>query len=208
MSNLTVEIRKALKSIPEELRAASVAKYQAEAERVATQTKAKELDKAIRPHVIDAWTLIQSVLAHAQREGLVTVTNIGPIPMLPDRLVYSRHETNIGSRLERFFGTNCQQRIAFAHGDSWVISMLPGVLDSATATNDNYYPKIRIGRPGPNAFIPATQPLAMLSFDPAYAEIRITGSSAPQESTATLRPQDRVAAALVEVFRQSVLRSQ
>ena len=86
--------------------------------------------------------------------------------------------------------------------------MLPGVLDSPTSTNDNYYPKIRIGRPGPNAFIPMNQPLAMLSFFPATAEIQISDSNTPQESAVALNASDRVAAALIELFRQSVLRSQ
>ena len=201
-SNLTIEIQKALKTIPDDLRAASAAKNQAEAERLATQSKAKEVDKVIRPHVVGAWTLLQSVLAQAQREGLITVTNIGPIPPLPDRLVFSRHETNIPSRLERFFRTNCQQQVA--HGDFWVISMLPGVLESPTVTNDNYYPKVRIGRSsgGP---ISLTPPLAMLSFDPATAEIRITGSNAPHESDATLKAEDRVTGAIIHLLRQSLL---
>ncbi|HWN95334.1 MAG TPA: hypothetical protein VNT99_09910, partial [Methylomirabilota bacterium] len=104
--------------------------------------------------------------------------------------------------LERFFGTNHQQRIAFAHGDTWVVSLVPGVLDSVTVTNENLFPKIRIRNPGGR---PAGigRIVATIAFDPISAELR-TGTTDSQGSGGT--PEDRVASALVEVLRQGVLR--
>jgi hypothetical protein len=211
-SNLNTQIQTAVKSLPDELRAATEVKNKEEAEKVATEAKAKELDKGIRARFLDGLTLIQSVIAQAQQGGLVTVTNIDPLPSLPDRIVFSRHETNFTSNrytspymLPRFFGTNHQQRIAFGHGETWVVSFLPGFLESSSVTNENFFPKIRIGRPGPNARVLADPPIAILNFDPATVELRISNSNTPHETDEKLKCEDRVTGALVEILRRSVL---
>jgi hypothetical protein len=202
-TNIDQAIESALKTIPVEVKAAAAQRNQAEVERIAAQVKARELDKLIRPRVIYVFDLIRTVVAHAQQKGLITVTNLGPAPALPERLVYSQQETNInllGARAgENILRTNIQQRVEFAHGDAWTAYLVVGSVQSATTTTEHLYPKVRIKS---NAGLNAT-----IWFDPVSAELQITPQTTYSLSDGVLKSENAIVTNLVEFLKQSRLRS-
>lgn len=202
-ANIDQAIQTALQAIPAEVRAAAEQRNQEEAERLAAQVRAREIDRQVRPRVSYMFDLLRSVVVESQRKGLVTVTNLGPAPILPERIVYSQQETNVSgysARLgDNIFRTTVRQRIDFAHGDSWTAYLVVGVVQSSTATNELIYPKLKIRN---NEGIKG-----LIWIDPASAELNFTPGSGNDLPGPVRRSENAVITNLVELLKQSRLKN-
>ena len=195
-TNVEEAISQAIRSLPEEFREQAVKRNKEEADRIAMEVKARELSRIMRPRVIRAFSLIREVAASVQGMGLTSITNLGPMPDLGERMVYSRHEPEATlMRLGQFARTNVAQRIEFENGDVWLASLRIGVVESLTETNANLLPRI---------IIRGRSPLGSIGFDSESLNVKMEPTNLREDSA---QAEHRVSTNLVRLFKESRVRA-
>lgn len=151
--------QQSLTAIPQAVKESAILRNKEAIERLPFELKAREVEQKTRPHWARVVDFYRNTLAMAHKKGLVTITDLGPAPVLPEQIVFWSKATNYVSSIRE----DIAQTVQFAHGDRWHAYLAYGVVESPEETNSAWYPKLY--------YKDAYSTVGIIWYDPAVGDL-------------------------------------
>ncbi len=211
-STTDLMIRKAIESIPAEVRARQQEEAVALREEAAAQQMARRIDVEFRPRVQDIVRVVDEVVTNAANEGLVVLAEKSSLLLLPPQLAYTTFAMKENGIPEE--DPSRSMSFQFSGDVVWTIYWKTGMVRSPKslaqswdALTENYYPMLRLQhRRGDHKLLLGTiwfhQESKELGFElNARQELPALLRSRLETIEQTERSTDQMSAMLIELLK-------